>query len=371
MNRRGAIGLTLKGLGSALMMNSMAVAGEMAISAGEEGFHMPPESDPHLRTFMQWPARKSIYGSQEALDDVREKVALIANAIAKFEPLVLLARPEQLEAAQSQVGQGVELWPIETQDLWCRDSGPTFVVNAAGELAVSELNFNGWGNKQQHQDDNQIAQRVAEKLGLPVFNNHLVGEGGGIEVDGVGTALAHASSWVNTNRNAGSQDEIEKLLLGAVGARKMIWAPGVKGADITDYHIDALARFIKPGQVLIQLPDRADPNDPWSVAAYETYEILKRSTDVQGNKFDIVMVREPTTVRSQETDFLASYVNYYVCNGGVVGAEFGDDRADAEAKQILEQLYPGRKVVSLNVDAIGEAGGGIHCSTQQQPATKS
>lgn len=365
MNRRSAAGLILAGL-SAVTMNAQAE--DVGVSATAAGFRMPLESDPHTRTFMQWPALKSIYGGQDALEDVREKIALIANSIAKFEPVVLLARPEQLDEAQSHVGKNIELWPIPTQDLWCRDSGPTFVKNAKGELAVSELNFNGWGNKQPHAEDAKIAQRVAEKMGLPIYNNHVVGEGGGIELDGMGTALAHASCWVNKNRNAGSKAEVEELLLASVGATKMIWAPGVKGADITDYHIDALARFVKPGQVLIQLPDKIIANDPWSAAAYETYEILKKATDAQGKKLDIVVIPEPLNIRSQQDDFVSSYVNYYVCNGAVISAEFGDDKADAEAKHILEQLYPSREVISINVDAIGEVGGGIHCSTQQQPA---
>lgn len=147
----------------------------------------------------------------------------------------------------------------------------------------------------------------------------------------------------------------------------MIWAPGVKGADITDYHIDALARFVKPGQALIQLPAKVITDDPWSSAAYETYEVLKRARDAHGRKLDIVVIPEPLNIRSRSRDFVSSYVNYYVCNGAVIGAQFGDDQADAQAARILGQLYPGREVVSLNVDPIGEAGGGIHCSTQQQP----
>ncbi len=369
MTRRSAFGLALAGLGSALFGRPKALADDMPGSAKAAGFHMPLESDPHLRTYMQWPARKSIYGSRAALGDIRENIARIANSIAKFEPVVMLARPNQIENAQAQLHQGVELWPIETEDLWCRDSGPAFVMNGAGALAVSELNFNGWGGKQTHKDDGRIARRVAEKLGLAVFDNGVVGEGGGVEVDGMGTALAHASSWVNRNRNQGSQAEVERLLLDAVGAEKMIWAPGVKGADITDYHIDALARFVKPGQVLIQLPGKAEPSDPWSIAAYETYEILKKARDARGHKLDIVVIPEPVDIRSRQEDFVASYVNYYVCNDAVISAEFGDDRADTEAKRILELLYPGREVLSLNTDSVGEVGGGIHCSTQQQPAT--
>ncbi len=367
MTRRNLLATGVIGVAALHLARESSMASGYKSSAKSAGFRFPLESDPHLRTFMQWPSRKSIYGSMDVLNDVREKIALIANSIARHEPVVMLARPEQMEDAQEQLKSGVELWPIETEDLWCRDSGPGFVVNAKGELAVTELNFNGWGDKQTHKDDGRIARRCAQKLGLQIFENGLVGEGGGVEVDGAGTALAHASSWVNSNRNPGSQAEVEKLLLDALGAEKIIWAPGIKDADITDYHIDALARFIKPGQVLIQLPDKVDPNDPWSVSAFETYDILKNATDAQGNRLDIVVIPSPVDIRSESEEFVSSYVNFYVCNGAVIGAEFGDDKADEGAARILGQLYPGREIVSLNVDPIGEAGGGIHCSTQQQP----
>lgn len=365
LNRRNMIGSLF---GAAVPWRA-AAAGEPT-SAKAAGFRMPLESDAHERTFMQWPAVKSIYGNQDDLDAVRDKIALIASTIARFEPVVLLARPDQAEDAKHWVKGNVEIWPLAVQDLWCRDSGPTFVLNDAGEIAASELGFNGWGNRQPHADDAQVARRVAEMLGLNVFENGIKGEGGGVEVDGAGTVLAHASCWVNPNRNAGSQDEVEQLLLDALGAEKMIWAPGVIGADITDFHVDALARYVKPGQVLIQLPEKIIDGDPWSASAYETYEILKKATDAQGNRLDIVVVPEPVDIRSEADDFVNSYANYYVCNGAVICAEFGDDKADEEAARILGQLYPGREIVSLNTDAIGEAGGGIHCSTQQQPKSK-
>lgn len=362
----GALGMGA-GLEGSAMVQAAIAGGKPSVRAA--GFRMPLESDPHERTFMQWPARASIYGSQSALDAVRGKIALIAQTIAGFEPVVVLARPNQVETARKALGPKVEVWPIETEDLWCRDSGPSFVRSVKGGIAVSELNFNGWGNKQGHADDGRIARRVATRLGLTVFDNGVVGEGGGVEVDGAGTVLAHESCWINRNRNKLGKAEVERLLLDALGAERMIWAPGVKGADITDYHIDALARYVKPGQVLIQLPKKVDRSDPWSVAAYETYEVLKKARDAAGRKLDIVVVNEPNPekIRSRKEDFVSCYPNYYVCNGAVIGAEFGDGNADASAKKILEQLYPGRTVVSLNVDPIGEAGGGIHCSTQQQP----
>jgi agmatine deiminase len=375
MHRRDVIRtLSALGLGAfteALGMTGIVRAADTS-SARASGFRMPLESAPHERTFMQWPSRASIYGSARALEAVRGKIALIANTIAGFEPVVVLAGPDGMATARRVLDAKIELWPIETEDLWCRDSGPTFVRSAKGDIAVSELNFNGWGNKQGHADDGRIARRVAAKLKLPVFDNGTFGEGGGVEVDGDGTVLAHESCWVNRNRNTQSKAEVERMLLDALGAERMIWAPGVKGADITDYHIDALARYVKPGQVVIQLPRNVDTRDPWSVSAYETYDILKAARDAKGRKLDIVVIHEPdpTKIRSTKADFVSCYPNYYVCNGAVIGAEFGDANADAEAQKILGQLYPGRQIVSLNVDPIGEAGGGIHCATQQQPAAE-
>lgn len=259
-------------------------------SAKTAGFRMPLESQPHERTLMQWPSRADIYGSQRALDAVRSSIALIARSIAGFEPVVVLAHPKQMEAAAKLLGAGVELWPMAVEDLWCRDSGPTFVVSDSGAVAISDLGFNGWGNKQQHVEDGLIAKRVADRLGLIVYANGLVGEGGGVEVDGEGSVIAHESCWINRNRNKGSKAEIEHLMLDALGAERILWAPGVKGADITDYHIDALARFTKPGQVVIQIGKTIDSSDPWSVAAFETYEALKAARDAQGRKLETIVI---------------------------------------------------------------------------------
>lgn len=340
-------------------------AGETA-AAPKGDWHMPLESTPHERSFMQWPVSLDVY-DKRALSAVQGAIARIANTIAQHEPLVMLADKQHHAAARKMLGQGVELWDVPTDDLWCRDSGPTFVKNAKGELAVSHIKFNGWGNKQPHKNDAKIAERIAKRLGLPLIDSGVVGEQGGVEHDGAGTLLAHASSWANPNRNKLSEAEIGTRLLKALGGSKMIWAPGIKGADITDYHIDALARFVAPGKVLIQLGEEVDEEDPWSVSGHETLGILQRETDARGQKLNIVRLPDPVNIRSRKKDFVASYVNYYVCNGAVVAAQFGDARADAEAKALLQSLYPGRVVEMIEIDAIGESGGGIHCATQQQP----
>jgi agmatine deiminase len=330
------------------------------------GYEMPLETDPHERTFMQWPVSLDVY-DRDGLSGVQNRIALIANTISRFEPVVMLVGRDAASGARALLDDAVEIWDIPTEDLWCRDSGPTFVKNKAGALAVAHIQFNGWGNKQPHRYDAQVAKRVAARLKMPLLLTGLVGEGGGVEHDGAGTLLATASCWVNRNRNRGTQDQIGTKLVAALGGKKMIWTPGVKGKDITDYHIDALARFVGPGKVLIQLPNKVEAGDPFSRAAFETYEILKRQTDARGRKLEIVVIPEAVRTRSREEEFLASYVNYYICNGAVIGAQFGDDRTDQKARETLATLYPEREIVLLDIDPLGEAGGGIHCATQQQP----
>ena len=316
---------------------------------------------------MQWPVNRTVHEDADFLFDLQAAIAEIASTIAEFEPVVLMAAAEHHKAIRKLVSGRVDLWDIPTDDLWCRDSGPSFVVDGKGGLAVTQFNFNGWGNKQVHGNDGQIAARVAQRLELPVFDAGLVGEAGGVETDGHGTLLAHESTFINPNRNTGSKAEVEAMLLDTMGADKMIWAPGIKGADITDYHIDALARFVKPGQVLIQMGDEIDPQDPWSVAAFETHGILAEAADAEGRALDLVILPEPYDIRVDSADFVSSYVNYHICNGAVIAAEFGDKAADAEAAETLADLYPGREIVMLNIDAVGEVGGGIHCATHEQP----
>lgn len=349
-------------------MSSASFAGQARRTALPAGFYLPEEAGRHLRTFMQWPVNRTVHTDGVFLQILQGTIAQLANTISEFEPVVVLMANEHQGMARKKLSAKVEIWDIATDDLWCRDSGPSFVVDGKGGLAVTQLNFNGWGNKQVHSNDGQIARRVAERLGLTVYDNGLTGEAGGVEQDGSGTLIAHESSWVIANRNRMGRDKVEGLLLEALGAKSLIWAPGIKGADITDYHIDALARFVRPGVVVIQMPKEIDPDDPWSKSAFETHGILKAARDARGQPFEIVMLPEPSKPRVTSTDFVASYVNYYVCNGAVISAEFGDPVTDREAVNTLNKLYPGREVVALNVDPIGETGGGIHCATHEQPA---
>ncbi|MBC3844033.1 agmatine deiminase family protein [Streptacidiphilus sp. 4-A2] len=328
---------------------------------------MPAEWLEHERTFMAWPALTEVWGDQ--LPAVRTDIANLAKAIAQYEPVVLMARPDQSDQAQQQCGNDVEVIQLAVDDLWARDTGPTFVTGPAG-LAGVDLNFNGWGNKQTHANDSLVARNLLARYQVPRIQAPITGEGGAIEVDGQGTLMATESSLVNPNRNPGrSRDQIEAALKQLFGVRKVIWFQGVAGKDITDCHVDALARFVQPGVVTLHRPNPDSPPDVWSAASDQALSVLKQATDAQGRSLRIVEITEPDFDKIQATssDFLASYINFYVLNGAVIVPRFGDQSADDNAASILGDLHPGRDIVQVSINAIASGGGGIHCSTQQQP----
>ncbi len=330
--------------------------------ANETMMTVPPEEAPHARTFMMWPTSRKVYDDDVFLDMTRQVIADIANTISDFEPVVLLAAGDIHAAMRKKVSQMVELWDVPTEDLWCRDAGPLFARLDDGRLAVSHIQFNGWGDKQVHRHDGRVASEITERLGLPLIPSRLVGEAGGVEHDGHGLLIAHESSWVNANRNPGlSRDDIEERLLRTYGAERIVWSDGVRGEDITDYHIDSLARFTGPRRVLINLPEGPDMQDPFHLAALDTHARLIEA----GLEVDVIP--EPVERRVESTEFVASYANYYACNGAIMAAEFGDPRTDEMAKDALSRHYPDREIVTLDVDPLGELGGGIHCATQQMP----
>ena len=343
---------------------AMAFAPKTGHAALPRGFRVPGEEGPHQRCFMQWPVSRQVYGNGWFLEETQNTIARIANTISEFEPVTMLADAGDHASARRKLSLNVELWDIPTEDLWCRDSGPLFAVNDPGEIAISNLNFNGWGGKQGHARDSLIAARVGEHLGLPLYDSGLHGEAGGVEQDGHGLLLAHESSWVIDNRNPGmTRGEIERRLLNAYGADRMIWAPGVWDQDITDYHIDSLVRLTEQGRVVMQLPDDPDPSEDFHQAALATHAVLTAA----GLQIDVIP--EPVEHRIDSIDFVAGYVNYYVCNGAVIAAEFVDPEADMIAVEVLQRHFPDREVITLNADALGELGGGIHCATREMPAT--
>ncbi len=195
------------------------------------------------------------------------------------------------------------------------------------------------------------------------------GEGGAVETDGAGTLMATRSSLTNPDRNPHqTQAQLEAAMCAALGASKVIWFKGVLGRDITDDHVDATSRFLTAGKGMVQMPLASD-TDAWSNDARRQYQILSTSTSALGSPIAVTKLQGPDydRIRSTSPDFVASYVNFYVCNGAVISSQFGHATADAPAKLTLQRAFPGRVVDQLNTDSLGAGGGGIHCVTQQQP----
>ncbi len=360
LTRRTLLGATCLGL----------AADTVAPALGGQGtgkaWMVPAESVQHRRTWMAWPSSEVIWG--RFLQGVQRDVARVARTIAKYEPVVLCANPDAAQRARRLCGPTVRvITSIPVDDCWMRDSGPVFRTNGRGAVGAIGLNFNGWGGKQTVARDAHVARRVARRVGAPFNRAQFVGEGGAVEADGDGTLIATRSSLLNANRNPGmTKDDVERAVLAAYGARKMIWVPGVRGRDITDDHIDATSRFVAPGVVIVQVPPKWR-KDVWADDAREQYDILSRSRDARGRRLTVVPLQGPESVRSDFRGFLDSYVNFALARGAVITAQFGDRDTDRACRRTLRHAFPGRVVEQLDVDRLHEGGGGIHCITQQEP----
>ncbi|MEV2258923.1 agmatine deiminase family protein [Streptomyces anulatus] len=325
------------------------------------------EWDSHARTFMSWPALESVWA--EDLPYVREDIARIARAIAEYEYVVMLARPDQRKAAQRACGSQVEVIPLAVDDMWARDTVPVF-VEEGGEVIGVDFNFNGWGDKQEHTNDARVGRTLLTKYGIPRVEAPLVAEGGSFETDGEGTLLITESSIVNENRNPGlSRDDIEADLIETLGVDKVVWLKGVRGQDITDAHVDSLVRFTAPGVVLLDQAFPGTPPDSWSRAADQARAVLSKATDARGRRFEVIDLPQPDLDRitGEGDDFVSTYANFYVANDSVFMPRFGDRKADDKARGILQEQFPDRDIVPVVIDTVASGGGGIHCATHDQP----
>jgi agmatine deiminase len=250
-----------------------------------------------------------------------------------------------------------------------RDIGPTFVVgepgtSAAGRLGAVDWVFNGWGQQSwaRWDKDAAIGRQVAAWAGAEVVSSPMVNEGGGIHVDGQGTALVTETVQRGAGRNPHwSRAEVEAELARTIGADRVVWLPRGLTRDYDTFgtrgHVDIVATIPTPGTALVHSqPDPAHPDHavmPEIVAALEGW--------------NVVPLAAPTTLQDDDGYVDHSYVNHLVCNGGVIACSFEDVR-DAAAIEALREAYPGRDVVTVDARPLFARGGGIHCITQQQPS---
>ncbi|MFC9292802.1 agmatine deiminase family protein [Streptomyces sp. NPDC057011] len=362
--------MTRRGFGAAaLAAAAVPLLGRTAFaSPGEDPHHAPAEWEPHAACVMAWPWDRQV-GWGGLLPDVQAEIAGIARAIARFEPVIMVAEPGQAAAARAQCGSTVTVTEYPINDCWTRDTGPIFAVNNAKTHRIGvDFGFNGWGNKYPYDKDDFLPVGVCAYLGDTRKPVGMVLEGGSVLTDGQGTLITTEECLLNPNRNPGmTRAQIEATLLAAYGASKLIWLPyGLYHDDITNGHVDLVASYLGPAKVLLHTqPDPANPNHARMAA---NKAVLNAATDACGRPFQVVeMQHQPHFRQNGLTVETFSYTNYYLTSGSVVVPTSGES-TDALALAQFATLFPGREVVGTRARVLAWGGGGVHCVTQHVPA---
>jgi agmatine deiminase len=336
-------------------------------------WRMPAETAPHDRVWMAFPRAGATLGDDPgSADEAYAAWTAVAHATAEFTPVTMVVDPTERARAGRMLSADIEVLVAPLDDFWMRDIGPTFVFGDDGALAAVDWTFNGWGAKDWRawEHDRRIGRLVAEAAGVPVVPSLLVNEGGGIHVDGEGTVLLTETVQLDTRRNPfADRGGVEAELARTIGADTFVWLPRGLHRDYealgTRGHVDMVATIPSPGRILLHA--QQDPGHPDFALTAELRAVLTGTRDAAGREWEIVDLPAPGTMRDAAGFVDWSYVNHLVTNGGVIACGYGEERADARARAILADAYPGRAVITVDARPILERGGGIHCITQQQP----
>jgi len=361
----------------------------------ELGYRIPAEWENHTAIWLQWPGRYPHASSERdyTYQMCMEKTWMLMSwEIHQHAKICILAQNnaqrDHIDTSMRYFGfdmRQIDIHVSSIVDVWHRDSGPIFVTDEKGKLAVTDWNFNGWGTYPEWAEaEGHIPRTVAEILDIPYFKTPITSEGGAIEVNGSGSLLATRSSIINNNRNPGmTQAEVEKSFCEYLGVSHFIWLSGapvdvceLELGDGTDYHIDIAARFAGQDKILYAwTDDQTDPRYPYLTRHRQE---LEDATDENGKPLTLIPVQLPeggvyaigdrhdTALGSGSSFTDASYLNYLVTNEIVLIPAFGN-AGDAAAQSILAGCFPHRKIVPIPVVSLTAEGGAIHCVTQQQP----
>ena len=329
-----------------------------------DGFWMPAEFEPHAGCWMLWPERPDNW--REAARPAQHAFAAVAAAIAEFEPVTVGVSSSEFQVARALLDPRVRVLEMSHDDCWMRDVGPTFVVDRRGAVRGVDWHFNAWGGSQgglyfPWDQDDLVARKVLEIEGRDRYRAPVVNEGGAIHVDGEGTALVTEECLLNINRNPLlSRKRVEDYLRDYLNVAKIIWLGKGVCNDETDGHIDNLACFVRPGHICLTWTD--NKRDPQYAISLDAWERLHDERDAKGRRLKVtklpmpgpltlsakeasgIIPREGTKPREAGERLAASYVNFYIANGGIV-MPLLDPRTDRAAVSRVKRLFPDRKSV--------------------------
>ena len=353
----------------------------------EDGFYMPAEFEPHEGCFLIWPERPDSWagGAYAA----RKAFVKVISAIARWEKVTVFASYNQYENARALLPPQVRVAELSTDDAWARDVSPVIVKNAAGEIRGIDWGFNAWGGLYDGlyfpwDRDNHVARKACDLLDIDCYDRRdFILEGGSIHADGEGTVMVTEECLLSPGRNPDlSREEIEQVLRDNLGAEKVLWLPYGIWGDETNGHVDNICAFTAPGEVVLAWTD--DERDPQYERSQADLNYLKSQRDAKGRPITVHKLPLPRPVyvteaecaalepmdgeptRSPGERLAASYVNFYIANGGIILPAFGDP-ADEQAAEVLRRCFPGREIVSIPARDILTGGGNIHCITSQVP----
>jgi agmatine deiminase len=337
------------------------------------GYFHPAEFAPHASTWLSWPHKEASWPGK--IETIFPIYAQFIKLVAEGETVNINVADEAMKTKALGYLQEVnaDLTKIQfhfhpTNDAWCRDHGPAFLVNpSAKKKVIVDWGYNAWGGKYPPFDlDDVIPTLIGKKLNLPVYNPGIVMEGGSVDFNGKGTVLTTTACLLNPNRNPHlTQKQIEGYLRDYYGVDNILWlGEGIVGDD-TDGHIDDLTRFVNEDTVVTVVePNKSDDNyQPLK----ENLDLLKNLKLENGQKINIIELPMPAAITFQDQRLPASYANFYISNNYIVTPIF-NDKNDDKALKILESAFPTRKVVGLNcVDVIWGLGA-FHCLSHEEPA---
>ncbi len=337
-----------------------------------QGFSFPAEWAKHTATWLSWPHKEASWPGK--LDTIYPSYIEFIKILTRNELVRINVVDEVMKAAvvfQLQHAgvdmSRVELFAFGTNDAWCRDHGPAFVINPeTKQKAIIDWGYNAWGGKYPPFDlDDVIPTKIGNHFDLPVFNPGIVMEGGSVDFNGKGTILTTTACLLNKNRNPLlSQDQIETYLRNYYGAEQILWlGDGIVGDD-TDGHIDDITRFVNEDTVVTVVEE--DKNDENYHLLQENLETLKTMRLLNGKQLNIVELPMPEAVIYEDTRLPASYANFYIANSAVIVPTYRSVNDD-KACDILQQCFPDHEVIGIDSTDIIWGLGSFHCLSQQEP----